>query len=202
MAGQTVSLGAGKANFVNTLATYACMKVAAPFNRTSALTSGKQHSRSYSQAGRLEHYGGFMHANVEQDHGTVILLQVSWKRNGAPIRDGALFLRLRTGAPLYSVSAKVPTDAQNTYGDRLSMFSGYADIMNAEELQLIGILPNRSYTEKFMAEEELEECFNIQMQQAETIGKPQITAIATPTGVQLREVAQEPMRRMIFRKRG
>lgn len=200
MSGQIIKLGAGKANFPGTLATYATMKVSAPFTRVSALTSGKQHARNYAQAGRMDHHGGFMDVSSEHPQGTVILLQVSWKRNGAPLRDGALFLRLRLGAPLYTVNAFVPTEQQNVFGDRLTMFSGYADIMNAEELDDIGITPNDSYLYKFMQQGELEECFTIDLIQQETIGKPSLTPISTPAGVELREVVQEPRRRMIFRR--
>lgn len=200
--GQTVSLGYGKANFPGTLATYSCMKTTAPFARVTAITSGKRHGKPvHEAAGTMEHHGGFTTGSVEHPNGTVILLQASWKRGGAPLRDAALFMRLRAGAPLYRVNAFVPTNMANTYGDRVSVFCGYADIMSNDELQLLGIQVNRSYSEKFMDFEEVDECYEIIELMPESQGRPQLSAIATPTGIELREVAQAPQRRLVLRGR-
>jgi hypothetical protein len=202
VAGQTLLLGYGKANYRNTLATYSAMKVSPPFARVTAITSGKRHGQmAVSQAGRHEMNGVLIAGNIEHPYGTVILLQASWKRSGAPIRDASLFFRLRLGAPLYSVSAYVPTEQDNTYGDRFPMFAGYADLLTADELAALGIEVNASYVRKFMELDEVEECFMLQEMQPETIGRPQLTAIATPTGIEMKELPPEPARRLVLRRR-
>lgn len=200
--GQAVTLSYGKATFSNTTATYAVMKVTPPFIRVTAVTSGKRiGGNHYTLVGQYEHNGGLSRTTVEHPNGTVLLLQVSWKRGGAPIRDGALFLRLRAGAPMIEVCSFLPLDHENMQGDRFVSFTGYADIMGAEELMLLGIQVPRMYTDKFMTMEELEECFSLRQLASETIGRPQLSAIATATGVELREVAAEPQRRMILRRK-
>ena len=198
---QTVSLMAGKASYPGNLTTYACLGVEAPFVRSTALNSGvRQGSFGSIPAGMYPHNGNFFGGNVAHRIGTVILLQVSGKRGGLPVRDGAIFVRLRTGAPLWAISGTVPTHFENTCGDRIQMFAGYADILNADELDLLGIRPNRSYIDKFMTEDEVAECFHLTMLSEETVPRPQLSVIATPTGNKLQEVAQEPERRLRFRR--
>ena len=198
--GQTVQLGYGKANLA-TLATYSAMKVEAPFSRSSAVTSGKRMgSASHTQIGAHELEGGVTVVPTEHENGTVILLQVKWMRGGVGVSEGGLFMRLRSGAPLYNISGRIPTEAGNMAGDTFTMFNGYADILNPAELQLLGIEVNRGYISRYMDEEELEECFKIVQLREETQARPSITAIATPTGVQMREVQPAPKRRIVLRK--
>jgi len=202
MSKATVTIGFGKANMSNTLATYGAMKVSAPFARISAVTSGASRgAQSRMQVGQFEHTGVLITAPVEHPLGTVILLQASWKRNGAPLREGALFLRLRVGAPLYNIMAFIPTGWENMCGDRFMMFSGYADILNAEELEQQMIEINNSYIRRFMEEEEIGECFEILESQPESIPRPSLKAISTPTGIQMREIADTPTRRIILKRR-
>ena len=200
---QTVSVGYGKANLSNTLATYASMAVSAPFVRVSAVTSGQRVGKgNAARVGEHDMNGVVITQQVQHPNGTVILLTASWKRGGASIRDGALFVRLRHGAPTYNVVAKVPTGQDNICGDSFTLFSGSADIMNADELALLGIQVNRSYVSRFMDDEELEECFQIVQLARETVARPSLTAISTPDGVQYREVAQLPSRRLVLRRGG
>jgi hypothetical protein len=198
---QTISIGYGKANLSNTLATYASLKVTAPFNRESALSSGKRVGSSHvSNVGNTDINGVLINQQVAHENGTIILVTASWKRKGSGIRDGALFLRLRHGAPSYSIQAYVPTGYDNIYGNNFTVFSGSADIMNADELLLMGIQVSRSYVGRFMEHEELEECFSITRIGQETAPRPVLTAIATAEGMQLKEVAQLPVRRLLLRR--
>lgn len=200
---QTISLGYGKANLSNTLATYACMKVSAPFNRVTAITSGERVGRSSAvQVGGHEMHGVLVTQQVQHENGTIILLTASWKRSGGSIRDGSLFLRLRHGAPTHNIIATVPTGRENVCGDRFSMFTGMADIMNVDELGAVGVEVNRSYASRFMDNEELDECFQIVQLSKATAERPVLTAISTTDGLQMREVAQAPTRRLIFRRGG
>ncbi len=199
---QTITLGYGKANFSTTLATYAAMKVVAPFIRSSAITSGvRMGQMTNTRVGEKESHGALLSAPVAHDQGTVILLQSKWMRGAALVRDGGLFLRLRDGAPLYSIIAAVPTAAGNICGDSFQVFSGYADILNVDELKLLGVEVPRGYASRFMDPEELQECYRVIQVTPERRARPSITAIATPEGMQMREVAPTPIRRLIIRRK-
>jgi len=201
--GQICTLGYGKANLSDTLVTYANMKVVAPFSRTSAVTSGRRHGQnSSSPVGRFDMTGALITARSEHENGTIILLQASWKRMRAPVADGALFFRLRAGAPLYRVDAKVPTGRENMYGDRFTIFSAYADIMNPDDLQQAGIVLPAQYENKFMSDEEIQECFYLMQLAPESAPRPAPVAILGAAGVVYREMAQVPARRIRIRRAG
>ena len=202
MSGQIVDLGFGKANTSNTIASFAAMKAAEPFTRVTAVGSGKRikgsdHSLPF---GRLDMNGSLVNMKVEHENGTILLMQVSWKRNGTPIRDAALFIRLRHGAPLYAVHAKLPLGRENQVGESFQMFQGCGDILNAAELQVAGLVIPRNYASNFMIVEELKECFVIRKLRDETQAKPTLTAIATSEGVKLREIPSEAPRRLRVRR--
>lgn len=202
MSGITVTLGYGKANLSTTLATYACMKVDPPFTRVTAITSGKRMGQqTKAMVGNWEHTGVLLSTPVEHPAGTIILLQVKWMRGPHPVRDGSLFLRLRSGAAVYSIAGYVPTGPENILGDTFQLFQGPADIMNVDELRLLNIDVPRGYHSRFMDEEELAECFRIIQVSNESVPRPAISAIATPEGIEMREVAQEAPRRLRLRGR-
>ncbi len=195
----------GKANFSNVLSTYGSFKISPPFVRVTALTSGKRLSNSSSSVipvGRFEHNGVLISQAVEHTAGTVILLTSKWMRGPKVLREGALFVRLRDGAPWWDVVASVPTAADNVCGDSFSMFNGRGDILTADELKLLSIEVGRTFIGRFMNEEELNECFRLVKLGESTIPRPAISAIATPSGIEMREIAQEPLRRMVLRKKG
>jgi hypothetical protein len=199
---QTVAISYGKANFSNVLATYACMKVEQPFRRSSAFTTGvRQGGTVNTRAGTLEHHGGFISGRIKHDNGSILMITARWMRGGSPIRDGAMFLRLRHGATLWSIAGRVPTDQENVCGDNIAMFSGTADVLCEEELKFFGLDVPRSWLEKFMDEDELAECFRIVQVAPERIPRPSLQAVSTPTGIQMREVGDEPQRRLIIRRR-
>lgn len=200
---QTVSLAFGKANLSSVLATYGSMKVTAPFVRVSAATSGQRvGQQTSSPVGTHDLNGVIVYQQVQHENGTVLLLTASWKRGGSPIKDAALFLRLRLGAPTYNILAKVPTGRENICGDSFSMFSGSADIMNADELLSLGIEVGRSYVSRFMDSEEIDECFSINQISAGSTPRPLITEITTSEGTQVKEIAQVPTRRLVLRRGG
>lgn len=198
----TATLGYGKSNLQTVSATYACMKVTPPFQRVSGVTSGRRAgSPTVSPVGTWDGAGALISTPVAHPSGTVIMLQCKWLRGVHLLREGAIFLRLRTGAPVYSILAMVPTEQGNIIGDSWQMFSGPADILNVAELRLINIDIPRGFVSRFMDVEEMSECFRIVEVSPGTNPRPQITAIATRDGVELREVAAPPTRRMRIRPR-
>lgn len=200
--GQILELGYGACNFSNTSASVAVMKVEPPFQRTLAVNSGaKLGSSTRHNSGTLDLHGFLVHQRCDHPNGTILLVQVGWKRSGSPIREGALFLRLRAGAPQYRVMAKLPTNAENRYGDRFMCFTGFADILNESDLTVSDLKVNERYTERFMSPEEMDEVLEISQLTAATIPRPSLTAVSTPEGLQMREIAQTPSRRLRLGRR-
>lgn len=199
--GQICTLGFGKANLSNTLATYSCMKVTGPWLQVSAVTSGKRHGMNQAApVGVHEMSGSLITGRSEHENDTIIKVQASWKTMQVPVRDAALFFKLRAGAPLYRVDARVPTGPENHFGDLFTIFSAYGDLMNSEDLYEAGIALPRQYADKFMQEDEVEECFVLTQVQPETMARPIKTAILSASGVQYEEMAQRPQRRIRLRR--
>lgn len=197
----TCTVGYGKVNLSSQLATFSSMKITPPFQRVSAATSGRAAGqRSTTQVGDWEGNGVLISAPVSHPSGTVVLLQSKWMRRGIPVRDGAIFMRLRPGAAVHNIIATLPVGHESRCGDSFIMFSGPADIMTLDELRLVNLDIPRGYADRFGAEEELAECFRIVRISPETIPRPAISAVATPTGIEMRELAQEPKRRLIVRR--
>ena len=201
MSVQIVTLGFGKANFPITLTTLTCFRVATPFVRDSAVNSGKQNRGTYReyQLGAIKPQGSVYTVDVEHPQGTIVLLQAAWKRRGAPIRDGAVFLRLRDGAPKWKIKARLPTEHENHHGDLALMFEGYADILAPDDLSTYGIEAPRHWREKFMSMEEVEECFTLEQMQQERIPRPSLLIVNDKGGKRLVKVAAAPPRRLIMR---
>lgn len=204
MSKQTCILGFGKANLPGTYASIACFRLKPPFMRDSAVNSGRQdrnYSRDYA-IGAIEERGMLYQRRVEHETGTVVMLQSGWKRNGSPIRDGAIFLRLREDATEWRITAKLPLSDGNTYGAEFVVFEGRADMLNADELQTFGFEVNRSYRSRFMAREEIDECFLLQILSQERSARPSLMIVGTGEQRRLVEVAAAPSRRLVLRKRG
>lgn len=199
---QAITVGFGKANFSSVLMSIAALKVEAPWQRVSAWTSGVSVSGSkvWIPAGEHEMNGGFTRVRTEHENGRIIFLQSSWVRGGSPIRDGAIAIRLRHGAPLYDIFARVPTAAQNRCGDVVQAFQGMGDILTPEELRVAGLDVPRYVSSKFFDPEEIDECFRITRISGESIPRPTLQSVATPEGIQVREVANVPQRRIRIRR--
>lgn len=200
--GQIIDLGFGKANTSNTIATFAAMKATEPFIRATAVGTGKRVKGSDHSVpfGPLEMNGSLVSMKVEHENGAIILLQCSWKRSGSPIRDGALFIRLRAGAPLYAFHAKLPTSHENRVGESWQIFQGCGDIMTAAELKVAGLEIPRNWSSNFMDTEQIKECFVIRELRGETQARPTLTAVATSEGIKMREIPTEPSRRLRIRR--
>ena len=198
-----VTLGFGAANYPSIRMTTGNMRVRPPFIRESAVTSGKPSGIGmYTLAGRVSAFGSWSSRPVEHPEGTIILLQSGWKRAGAPLRDGAIFIRLRDGAPEYKIHSKVPLCAENACGDRLLAFHGRGDILSPDELIMYSIEANSSYRNKFMQADEIDECFIIEITAAETAPRPALKAVIVDGERKVIETAVAAPRRLTFRRRG
>lgn len=198
-----VELGYGKANLSNTLATYASMRVQAPFVRETAINTGRRVPASDNAipVGKFDLNGALLSCKVEHPSNTIIMVRAQWTRKGALLRQGALFFRLREGAALYDVRAKVPLGPDNMCGDTFLIFGGYGDLLTPDELALHGIEVPRKFRADFMAADEIAECFTVRQLRAETQSRPVLQAVATAEGVQMREIPAGPQRRINLRRR-
>ena len=196
-----VQLGFGKINFPNTTVSLSCMKVESEFSRKSAVNSGRRIGQTHTyNFGVIEAYGQGFVSEVEHDEGVIILVQSSWKRGMLGLRDGAIFIRLRNAGPKWKITAKLPTDAQNIHGDAFEMFSGRGDLLSIETLNEVGIIPFKNYTDRYMLDEEVDECYSIQLTDKGS-PPPILKSISTPEGVKIVEIEPPPVRRIIRRGR-
>ncbi len=202
MSQQIITLGFGKANFPATLATFACFRVRPPFLRDSAVTSGAQQRGQGSDyhAGAIDVHGTLYVRPVSHANGEILLFQSSWKRRGAPIRDGAIFLRLREGAAKWAIHAKLPMEPENRHGAQFKVFEGCADLLSADELMGFGLEAPRMYRQKFMSEEEVDECYVLEELQEERAARPNLLVVKDGDKTKVVEVASKPQRRLVFRR--
>lgn len=200
----SISVGFGKAVLSTSTTTLAAFCVKAPWLRDPAATSGTRQPGAAVQidVGRNNGINSFLYSDtIAHELGTILLLTAAKTIKGSPVSDGAILLRLRHGAALINVSARLPTGSDNFAGPLFSMFQGHADILSVDEADFLGIrVPNR-YVEKFFNSDEIAERFDVIELSAAVADKPQIVAVMTPSGAEFKEVAAAPARRMKLRGR-
>jgi hypothetical protein len=197
---QTVLIGYGSVNFSAVSASFATFVVRPTFDRTVAGKAGRPAgNKQVAQAGQFQHQGALINQMTLLDNGTVLLITSRWTRSGAPVRDGAVFLRLRVGAAYVSIASVVPTHAHSVCGDRFNMFAGNADLLGSDDLEVAGIQPPSVYVQKFMQQEEINECFEIteMVPEAEPAPATRVIEVLTPSGVEERRVESRATGRRI-----
>lgn len=199
-----VSLCYGKINLAAQGQTVAVLRLKAPFDKAmSATTSGKINiqSKEYAQATRNRDIGGgFTRQRVDHEQGTLIMLQVSRTKKGVPHADGAMVLRLRVGADLLSISARLPVGQESILGEQIQIFAGAADICSQEELALLGVKIPKWYADRYLDPDEVAQLFEVSVVRAGDTARPTLHAVATSEGVVIRAVGEEAPRRMRMRR--
>ncbi len=197
-----VDLTYGRANYTTSNTSFACLKVVAPFARTSAANAGRKvpGTKTWQMAGANAKHGGFSRERVEHSVGTILLLQGTKMSGGLPVSEGAIFVRLRTTGPMYEVYGKLPTGPQNVIGDEVVIATLRGDLMSLNDLQVAGIEVPRIFRQRFLQADEITEMLSVSMIQPEIKPRPQLVPIATETGLEYQEVAQTAARRLRFRK--
>ncbi len=200
---QTIDLSYGKTSLDEDSSSYFVGKLAKPFKRESAATTGTlvRGSETSVNIGVHQHHGVLVSRKVQHKNGAIILCQVGWKRRGMPIREGSLFVRLRAGGPLISIFAKLPQNPKNVYGPEFQMFAGYGDILTVDDLKVSGFDMPRFYQNAYMDPEQIVECFSVRQIRPETAPRPALVAVSTSKGVEYQEMAQAPARRMRLGRR-
>lgn len=198
----TCDIAYGKANYTTSSTTFACMKVEAPFVRSSGANSGKVQSRNWQLAGQNNSHGGFSHCRVEHRIGTILLFQGTRMSGGMPVAEGALFVRLRPTGPMHTIYGHLPTSTNNSIGDEVEIATLRGDFLTLEDLQLLNIEVPRLFRQRFLQQEEIAELFSAMENLPETSPRPQLVAWSTEQGTKVQEVAAAPVRRLRFRGRG
>lgn len=202
MAEQLVSIGFGKETFSSSSASLSAFVVEPEFTRTLP-------SKKYKRQGALQRFpvsghpeiNGYMYLDsvggIPDE--TIILLQCSHRFRATPLRDGALFIRLRTTGPMLAVQAALPAAQEATLTGSFLAFQGRGDILRVSELEQHGIKPYKNYLSAFTDDEEVAECFTIQVIAPETEGKPTFEAVEAPDG-EVVLVKQRPRRKISIRR--
>lgn len=195
-------LGYGKANYATSTTSFSCMKVVAPFVRSSASGAGRSipGTKKWTMAGASPSHSGFSSERSEHAVGTIILVQATRMSGGMRIAEAGIFLRLRETGPLYEVYGKLPTSTQNVIGDEVAIATLRGDLLTLEDLKIMGLEIPRVFRQRYMQADEIAELFAVSEIQQEIKARPQLVAIATADGVKLQEVAVAPARRLRFRK--
>lgn len=199
-----IKVGYGKANLSASVTSLASQRVTAPWIRQPAATSGRRTYGTMIQSNVGPHgdINGILYGEtVDHDDGTIIMLTSSKARRGSPIADGAILLRLRSGAARLAVSALLPVAQDNYYGQRYLMFEGNADILSLDEAEVLGVRVPRGYAERFFDMVQVCELFDLIELSPATAARPALAAISTASGVVIKEVAAEPTRRIRIRSR-
>jgi hypothetical protein len=202
MATQLVSIGFGKETFSVSSASLSAFVVEPPFNRTLP-------SKKFKRQGALQKFpvsnhpeiNGYMYLDSVGDipDGTIILLQASQRYRATPLRDGAIFIHLRATGPMLAVQATLPSAIESTLTGGFLAFQGRGDILAVDELKTYGIEPYKNYITAYTDDEEVAECYTIQVVSPEIEGKPNYDTVKTPDGEVL-VVKAKPRRKMNLRR--
>jgi hypothetical protein len=204
---EEISIAYGKVNLQSATASYFAGLVEAPFVKKSAADTGQKVPGSSVTAAisDFQHTGAIYSCKVKHHPNTVIMLQTSWSQNGLPLRNGTVFIRLRASGPLISVIARMPVGRENKVGDRFTMFVGRGDVMDAAELEVLGIHVPHRYQQGYMDATELGEIYELNELAPELNQRPSIARVVVEgaDGTRETKVVEMPVapRRRIRLKR-
>lgn len=200
---QNVVMSFGKIVLKTHRATIAALRVRAPFDRVSAIDSSRKlpGTRLVQGCSRNPKVNGCMISDtcIIPD-GTFILMQSTWQRGAAFVRQGAVLLRTRSNGPLLNVLARLPTGPESILGDEYSVFRGNADIISAEEARVHRIEIPGNYIRQYFVQAEIDECFEVRELAPERARKPEVSLVATSSGLVVTESVATPVRRLRIRR--
>jgi hypothetical protein len=200
MSEQLVSVGYGRENFKTTSVSLAAFVVTEGFNRTLP-------SKTFKRNGTCQKFPASVHPevngylfldSVHVPEGTVVMVQAQHKVNGSGFRDGAMFIHTRADGPMLAVKARLPTAQESTLTGDFLVFQGRGEIMTAEELESLGMEPPASWARAFLSEEEVEECYKVELIAPAIRDKPD-TEIVTDREGQHVVVPKRPGRKIRLR---
>jgi hypothetical protein len=196
-------IGFGKAILSGTTVQCHSFKVTGPWQRDNAQVCGQRRSgtATMQNVGAHGNINGTLYSDtVSFPPGTILLLTCNRSASGTMRAEGAILLRLRPGAALLNVMGKLPIGRDNLFGSQFSMFQGPADILSVDEAEVLGVRVPRGFVAKFFQADEIEDRFEVLELHPETSPRPGFAAVSTPTGVEVKEIAATPGRRMRLRR--
>lgn len=197
-----IAVGYGKTVFPDSTTVLSALRVSAPFLRDSASTSGRREgpggAHEVSRHGSM--HGTLYSANISHEPGTVILLTATRSIRGVKASEGAILLRLRSGAAMLEVTGLLPNARENDFGSRFRMFSGHADILSVQEASVLGIHVPARFVECYFDPDQIAERFDVAELAAETVPRPEYVVMTSPDGIVVREVTAKPHRRITIRR--
>lgn len=197
MSEQTISAAVGKATFQNLSHQLTVSVVEPPFTRKNAAGVGKRIGKSVYMAGTSPLHGAYDEETFSLPDGKVLLIVSKWASRGSPTRDGAIFLRLRTGGPLYSIRATLPMHQDARLGESMECLRCAGDILSAADLHALRIEPYATFSSTHMDPEEIDECFQITRVTEGATPKPAFATVTNAAGqTETVTVAARPTRRL------
>jgi len=164
MADQLISIGFGRETFSNSSASLSAFVVGPNFERTLP-------SKKFKRQGNCQRFPASLHPEINGylyldsvasvPDGTIILLQSSHRFRATPLRDGAIFIALRSTGPMLSINATLPSAIESTISGGFLVFQGRGDILTPDDFATHNITPTKNYVNGFLDEEEVAECYTI-----------------------------------------
>lgn len=196
---QSISIGFGKVTYSTSSATLTGFVLEAPFVRTLASKKiVKSQPTLRIPAGHNPEIDGWLFQDtLDGPPGTLILVQMQFKYRGAGLRDGAVLIRLREDGTQYLITAKLPSDPRSILpSNRHTIFSGAGDILTPADAYDAGIRLPKHYAAAFMDDEEVAECFDIQVVRKARSPAPTYEVGTTPEGEKVTFATPRVVRRM------
>lgn len=189
----------GTYNFSSQSGRLSCMVLEAPFKRRIAGSGAlpKIGTKSMVPCGQyVDINGAIQKISVQPPTGTVLCVGLSKLQRGSPIADAVVFVRIRPDGKTINIKARVPGDKDSLLPELVSVFDGVGDVLDYRQLKALGFVVDASFRDRFMHEEEIQECFVV----TESKGVGSTVLVIENSGVKA-TVRSEPVRRMRIRRK-
>lgn len=123
--------------------------------------------------------GGFFNQVFDIPDGTILRLQASKTYRGLVSSEAAIHIRVRSDAATLSVALITPVDRRNDL-DQVSAFMGRGDILSSDELLEMGVELSKSFVNRFLCIDEINECFIVTEIEPELNRPPAIVGVIVP----------------------
>lgn len=179
MSEQVISVAFGRETFSSSSVSLSAFVTTAPFKRELP-------SKAYKRQGALQVFPASAHPDVNGNlymdtvrvpDGVILILQCSHKQHASPILDGALILRTRATGPMLAVYASLPTSPEAINTGQFLTFQGRADRLTPEEAEEAGLELPTHWKRAYLDDEEVDECFTVNVLANETAAKPRMEVI-------------------------
>lgn len=181
---QAISIGFGKETFKVASISLSAFVVTPPFQRElpSKVYARQGHIQKFPASNFPEINGSLYLDTLRVPDGVLLLLQSSHRMRGTPLRDGALLLRTRSAGPMLAIRAALPAALEALQTGDFLVFQGRADVLPVSEYAEWGLEPPKNWVNGFTDDEEVAECYTIEVHQPEVEAKPQYEKLQDAEG--------------------